>query len=204
VTNYGTFFSDWKADSIFKIPLYPDLYVKITSPANGTRIAPGGNIIIQATVTGDLFTQKLAFYSNETTLIGEDTDTPYEVNWINIPSGSYKITAKAYTNSDHQVSSIPVYVKSGYFGDGSILREVWYNIQGAEDYHLTDNANYPDHPDETGMLSSFEAPSKVGDNYGSRVIGYVYPPVSGYYTFFISGDDFWNFIWNRFYAGQDR
>ena len=190
VTNYGTFYSDWKADSIFKIPLHPDLYVKITGPVNGTSIKPGENIIIQATVAGGLVTQKMAFYSDETTLIGEDTDPPYEINWMNIPAGSYKITAKAYTNIDHQISSIPVNIRSGYFGDGFILREVWYNIEGAEVYNLTDNANYPDHPDETGMISSFEAPSNVGDNYGSRIIGYVHPPVSGYYTFFINGNDF--------------
>ncbi len=85
VTNYGTFYSDWKSDSIFKIPLYPDLYVKITSPANGTKIDPNEDILLQATVAGDLITQKVAFYYNETTLIGEDTDAPYEVSWMNVP-----------------------------------------------------------------------------------------------------------------------
>jgi hypothetical protein len=190
VTNYGTFYSDWKSDSIFKIPLYPDLYVKITAPANGTHIIPGENILIQATVSGDLITQKVAFYYNETTLIGEDSDAPYEVNWMNVPAGNYKITAMAYTNLDHQISSVPVNIKAGYFGDGSILREVWYNIQGTEVFNLTENANYPDHPDETGYLTSFEAPVNVADNYGSRIIGYVHPPVTGNYTFLISGDDF--------------
>jgi alpha-glucosidase len=190
VTNYGTFYSDWKADSAFKIPLYPDLYVKITGPANGTRIIPGENLLIQATATGDLITQKVAFYFNETTLIGEDTEAPYEMNWVNVPAGSYKITAVAYTNFNHQIKSIPVNVKAGYFGDGSILREVWYNIQGTEVFNLTDNARYPDHPDERGLLSSFEAPVNVADNYGSRIIGYVHPPVTGNYTFLVSGDDF--------------
>ncbi len=105
-------------------------------------------------------------------------------------AGNYKIKAVAYTNFDHQISSVPVNVKAGYFGDGSILREVWYNIQGAEVYNLTDNSNYPDHPDETGMLSSFKAPFNVADNYGSRIIGYVHPPVSANYTFYVSGDDY--------------
>jgi alpha-glucosidase len=190
VTNYGTFYSDWKSDSIFKIPLYPDLYVKITSPANGTHFRPNDNILLQAMVSGNLVSEKVAFYYNETTLISEDTDAPYEVDWQNVPAGDYEVKAVAYTNFDLQISSVPVGIKAGYFGDGFILREVWYNIEGAEVFNLTDNANYPDHPDETGMITSFEAPSNVGDNYGSRIIGYVHPPVSANYTFYVSGDDY--------------
>src|SRR5690606_2460839 len=46
-----------------------------------------------------------------------------------------------------------------------------------------------DPPQETGVITLFEAPSNVGDNYGTRIRGYVCPPVSGSYTFWISGDD---------------
>jgi hypothetical protein len=34
-----------------------------------------------------------------------------------------------------------------------------------------------------------EAPSNVGDNYGSRMSGWLVPPVTGDYTFFIASDD---------------
>jgi hypothetical protein len=44
-------------------------------------------------------------------------------------------------------------------------------------------------PAVTGTLSSFEAPTNAGDNYGQRVRGFVVPPASGSYTFWIAGDD---------------
>jgi hypothetical protein len=38
-------------------------------------------------------------------------------------------------------------------------------------------------------LSRFEAPSQYGDNYYARVRGYVHPPKTGEYTFYIASDD---------------
>lgn len=44
-------------------------------------------------------------------------------------------------------------------------------------------------PARTEALKSFEAPSHQAERYSSRIRGYVHPPVSGDYTFWISGDD---------------
>jgi hypothetical protein len=44
-------------------------------------------------------------------------------------------------------------------------------------------------PTSTTQLTSFEAPSNVGDNYGQRIRGYICAPVSGNYTFYIASDD---------------
>jgi hypothetical protein len=44
-------------------------------------------------------------------------------------------------------------------------------------------------PTSTGTLTSFEAPSNAGDNYGQRVLGYITPTTSGNYTFWIAADD---------------
>ncbi|WP_152755729.1 PA14 domain-containing protein [Salmonirosea aquatica] len=41
----------------------------------------------------------------------------------------------------------------------------------------------------TAVLTSFEAPSGVADNYGARISGYVVPPVGGSYTFWVTADD---------------
>ena len=40
VTNYGIFYSNWKTDSIFKIPFFPDLYIEVADPVNGIHIYP--------------------------------------------------------------------------------------------------------------------------------------------------------------------
>lgn len=53
---------------------------------------------------------------------------------------------------------------------------------------------YPEQPSERGVLTSFEAPSGRGIYYLNRFRGYLLPPVSGEYTFWISADDaaeFW-------------
>ncbi|MFD3004065.1 PA14 domain-containing protein, partial [Pontibacter toksunensis] len=44
-------------------------------------------------------------------------------------------------------------------------------------------------PSSTSQLSLFEAPSGLGSNYGARVRGYICPPQTGNYTFFIASDD---------------
>lgn len=70
-------------------------------------------------------------------------------------------------------------------GSGSITRDLWTDVPG------TGIAGIPvgTAPASTGSLTSFEAPSNAGDNYGQRVEGYLHPSASGNYTFWISGDD---------------
>jgi uncharacterized repeat protein (TIGR02543 family) len=81
------------------------------------------------------------------------------------------------------------FVPTGTGGSGTILREYWLNVQGATVASLTGNANYPNNPTGSGSLSSFEGPTNSGDQYGSRVRGYVHPPITGAYTFWIASDD---------------
>ncbi|MCR6638969.1 MAG: PKD domain-containing protein [Sporocytophaga sp.] len=73
---------------------------------------------------------------------------------------------------------------------GSILREQWDNITGAATVvRLTSNANFPDKPSSTSLLTDyFEGPVNIGDNYGSRIHGFICPPADGIYTFWISSN----------------
>jgi hypothetical protein len=81
-------------------------------------------------------------------------------------------------------------VKQGGVVTGCILREVWKNIGGGNVEELTSTAGFKeDRPDERGMLTSFEAPQDIGDSYGTRIRGYVHPPLSGAYVFWIAADD---------------
>ncbi|HTI70104.1 MAG TPA: lamin tail domain-containing protein [Candidatus Limnocylindria bacterium] len=73
---------------------------------------------------------------------------------------------------------------------GSILREVYQGIGGNAISDLTNSTIFPDHPTLTNFVSDFfEAPSEFDDNYGQRMHGYITPPVSGNYTFWIASDD---------------
>ncbi len=73
---------------------------------------------------------------------------------------------------------------------GAILREVYEGISGSSVADLTNAAAYPDNPSSTNYIYDlFEVPINRGDNYGQRLRGYIVPPESGYYTFWISSDD---------------
>jgi len=68
---------------------------------------------------------------------------------------------------------------------GTILREQWNNISGTSVSTIPVNTT----PSSKSNLTLFEAPSNVGSLYGSRIRGYICPPQTGSYTFYISGDD---------------
>jgi hypothetical protein len=73
---------------------------------------------------------------------------------------------------------------------GSILREVYQGIGGTAISDLTNNPAYPDSPTFTNFVTDFfESPTDIDENYGQRMHGYVVPPVSGDYTFWIASDD---------------
>jgi hypothetical protein len=73
---------------------------------------------------------------------------------------------------------------------GSILREYWLNIPGSGVSDLTSNTNYPGNPSGSDSLSAFEAPQIWGDNYGTRVRGYIIAPNTGTFYFWISSHDY--------------
>ncbi len=73
---------------------------------------------------------------------------------------------------------------------GSILREAWRGINGTEIIRLLEHPAFKeDRPSEQGFLTQFEGPTDWADDYGTRIRGYVHPPVSGLYVFSLATDD---------------
>ena len=68
---------------------------------------------------------------------------------------------------------------------GSILREHWTKLRTQRVSELP--LSTP--PTQSTQLSSFEAPTGLGNDYGARVRGYVLPPLTGAYTFYLASDD---------------
>jgi len=48
---------------------------------------------------------------------------------------------------------------------------------------------FPDTPSFSSIEASFQSPADIGNNYGQRMRGYLVPPVSGEYQFWIAADD---------------
>ena len=68
---------------------------------------------------------------------------------------------------------------------GMVSREYWTNIAGnaVSDIPVTTTPNGMD------ILPSLEGPMNWGDNYGSRIRGYITAPSTGNYTFWIASDN---------------
>lgn len=82
-------------------------------------------------------------------------------------------------------------LKQGGIATGNILREAWRGIGNSGS--VSDLVNHPafkeDRPTERSLLTLFEGPQEWADEYGSRIRGYIHPPTTGAYLFWISSDD---------------
>lgn len=74
-------------------------------------------------------------------------------------------------------------------GLGSINYQRWNNISGGAVSNLTSNPNYPNNPSSSGTLTNFETPTNMGNNMGLKVYGYICPPATGNYVFWIASDE---------------
>ena len=74
-------------------------------------------------------------------------------------------------------------------GPNGLLREVWLNVNGVRVSNLLESERFPDVPTFSDIVPNFETPRDWGDNYGTRLRGYLYPPESGTYYLWLAGDD---------------
>ena len=72
---------------------------------------------------------------------------------------------------------------------GGLYRTFFRNISGSAVTDLTGNANFPNNPSDQVFLTSFDGGSNQGDNYGSTIRGFLIPPATGNYQFWIAGDN---------------
>ena len=86
---------------------------------------------------------------------------------------------------------------------GWIKRYLYYNMSGTAVTNLLNGTNdfgvlvFPDSPDTTELIPTdpsyspdlAESLSGMGNNYGSYTPGYIEPPETGQYTFWVCGDD---------------
>ena len=82
---------------------------------------------------------------------------------------------------------------------GSILIREFHDISGEEIADLTGNAKYPNSPDLETTAPYFEWPQSgdinvnpegdVRDNYGLQAVGFIYPPQTANYTFYVAADN---------------
>ena len=122
--------------------------------------------------------------------IGEDLTAPYTFRWEGVSAGTFTLTTKATDNSGNSTVSNPVTItvtqtSNACSAFGYIFREYWANVTGESISSIPLNTT----PTNVSQLISFETPSNISNSYGQRVRGYICPPLTGSYTFYIAADN---------------
>ena len=78
---------------------------------------------------------------------------------------------------------------TGSFAWGGLWQEVFTGLAGSGVGDLTGAAKFPSFPDASGVIPGPESTAGYADNYGQRWSGWVTPPESGSYRFYIASDD---------------
>jgi autotransporter-associated beta strand protein len=87
----------------------------------------------------------------------------------------------------YDCSVIPTPPPAGYVA-GQVDFELFTGLSGTTVASLTNAAKYPNSPDVVGTLTRLDH-AYGADNYGERIRGYILPPGSGSYRFYIASDD---------------
>lgn len=164
--------------------------VIITSPVTGASYNAGVTITITAAASdSDGTITKVEFFEHGTKL-GEDSTAPYTYTRPYVEGGNYSLTATATDNAGGTYcSSIILLNLTTCTGSGSISAEGFSNTKGMIVADIMTNPAFPDKPDVQESLNVFEYGPNLGDQYAARVRGYICAPQTGYYNFYISGDD---------------
>ncbi len=72
---------------------------------------------------------------------------------------------------------------------GVVRHEIWNKVPGGALEEMNKAKAWFRKPDVVDELKALATRENRGDNYGSRIVGYLHPPADGEYTFWISGDD---------------
>lgn len=149
----------------------------LNEEGDNSALTKTNNLVVADALLSDLWhlTAASPAIDSATTIGGTVAATDYE-NQARPQGAGYDIGA------DEFATATPTPTPAGVVG---ITRELWSNIGGTNVSDIPLN----DTPTSTSVLSSFEAPTNVGDNYGQRLRGLLTAPTTGAYTFWIAGDD---------------
>ena len=163
--------------------------ISIDNPKDSSVYDAGTPVTLNAIASdNDGSIKKIEFYNDGVKFL-EDSIAPYELSVGGLEPGTYSITARATDNLGASTLSRVVRITvTACTSAGNIYGEGFTNIPGDQVSDLLNNPKYPNAHDVIGYLPSIEYRG-LGQNYGGRIRGYLCAPLTGDYTFYISGDD---------------
>jgi len=158
--------------------------VIITQPSNA-NVAPGQQATFSVVVSGAT-PLTYQWQKNGVNISGANSSS-YVINNVQSSDvGAYRVmVTNSFGNATSNSATLTLSVLVSCSATGTISREYWANVGGTTVSAIPVNTT----PTSTIQLTIFEAPSNVADNYGQRVRGYVCPPQTGNYVFWIASDD---------------
>ncbi|HVF81366.1 MAG TPA: PA14 domain-containing protein [Flavisolibacter sp.] len=175
------------------------------APIQGTRLSPNANItigLLPQTITFPPLAN-VSFGTGAITLLATaSSGLPVSFSVVSGPAAIAgnlltltapgTITIRATQDGNDQYDPAPEVIQSFTVSaepqcaaSGSIGREQWDGINGNDIWQIPLTTA----PSSTSLLTVFEGPRDLANQYGSRIRGYICPPQTGAYTFFIAGDD---------------
>eukprot|EP00804_Cyclotella_cryptica_P021725 CCRYP_012889-RB/>CCRYP_012889-RB protein AED:0.02 eAED:0.02 QI:1920/1/1/1/1/0.8/5/578/694 len=163
-----------------------DYYVMFNRIMSG--VSDMGSNMVVITKAGNEGGSESKSYVIGTLKSGESAKLPYDIDYLELKVNQINLSANpAYAD---------VTVKMVCVTNCGATLETWTGIGGGTLADLiTGTNNMTKKPSKTDvLLGLLESPSNIADNYGIRVKGWLVPPVSGSYQFWIASDDngeFW-------------
>ncbi len=182
ITNADTFSIAWSGQVESE---FSELYTFFLTADDGARLWVDDQCLVART-----------FYSAPGELRGQirlkgGHKTNIRVEYIeNTGSAKVKLEWASASQARQVIPTARLYPMTEVPNGGSVMREVWTGIPGSAISSLTSNANYPNKPASREFLSTFECLAQNWeDSFGTRVTGFIRAPISGNYTFAVSGDE---------------
>lgn len=99
-------------------------------------------------------------------------------------------TANDQEDGNCHCSGTPTSLPFACIGQRGSLRALYFDgITGSTVVNMYNDPDYPNNPNRAETLTTLQGPLTTGSNYGTRVRGYLRPPVTGKYIFNVTGDN---------------
>ncbi len=146
-------------------------------------MGPDGNLWMLYIATGELV--RLAYQGAGTAAAATPTLSPAAGAPM---TGTTALTATVTLTSTATPTPVARPFARAGTGAGEITRALWLEIPGAQIADLKASADYPDAPAQVDTLTELHVLLDE-ESAGQRIRGYLHPPVTGMYRFWIASDD---------------